>query len=219
MAQSRRIFHFHRSRIQIASVKNLMGWITNHFPRNVIGFVLLGSQRFQHRMIHQAEQRLLIREFDFPLLWMYVHIDALRWHLERQHQEGISVFRKQRMVRIVYRFRHHCTFYHAAVDNHRLVLATGFQKRGLRNHTGQQGFLPFAGHFQHFTGRLGSIQRRNHIHQTTIAWGFNDGASIIDEPKGDIRIGQCQFSHHPIDAAGFSPFRFQKFLSSRHVIK
>ena len=150
---------------------------------------------------------------------MHIHIDALRWHLEGQHQDGLAILRQEGVVRIVHRLRHGAALDDAAIDDEGLVLAAALEQRRLGNQPFHHSPFDFARHRQHFAGHLGAVERRDGIEKPAIARGFQDASAIIDEAEGNIRIRQSQFPHHGIDAAGLGALGFQKFLSRRHIIE
>lgn len=135
---------------------HFMTGVMNHFSGNGIGGGL-GRQSAQYAMVHQAEYRLLIREFNFPFLGMNVHINAFRRHLERKNHERISVLRQQGMISIIHSLGYHCTIHHPPVNDDGLVLAAALQKRRLGNQPFQSNMFPFFFHWKHFAGRLCAV--------------------------------------------------------------
>ena len=170
-------------------------------------------------MIDEAEDALLIREFDLPLLRMHIHIDRLGSDSEGEDKDRVSILREQRMIGIVDGFRHRTALDDAAVDDDRLVLAAALQKRRLGNEPRKDAPFVFAGDFEHFSSRLRAVECGHDIEETAVPRCLDDGASVIDEAEGNIRIRERQLPHHRIDAAGLGAFGFQEFLPGRHIIE
>ena len=213
-----RFFDLDRRQVKVALLCHLMPRVFDHFACDLIRR-LLGRQRLKDAVIDKAEDALLIREFDLPLLRMHIHIDRLGSDSEGENKDRISILREQRMIGIVDGFRHRTALDDAAVDDDRLVLAAALQKRRLGNEPRKDASFVFPRNFEHFASRLRAVERGHDIEESAVPRRLDDGASVIDEAEGNIRIRECELPHHRIDAAGLGPFGFQEFLPSRHIIE
>ena len=192
--------------------------VFDHFACDLIRRIL-GRQRLKDAVIDKAEDALLIREFDLPLLRMHIHIDRLGSDSEGEDKDRVSILREQRVIGIVDGFRHRAALDDAAVDDDRLVLAAALQKRRLGNEPRKDASFVFPRDFEHLASRLRTVECRHDIEETAVPRCLDDGASVIDEAEGNIRIRERQLPHHRIDAAGLGPFGFQEFLPGRHIIE
>ena len=192
--------------------------VFDHFACDLVRRILR-RQRLQNTVIDKTEDALLIREFDFPLLRMHIHVDRLGSDGKGKDEDRVSIPGEQRVVGIVDGFRHRAALDDAAVDDDRLVLAAALQKRRLGNEPRKDASFVFTRDFEHLASGLRAVERRHDIEETAVPRCLDDGASVIDEAEGNIRIRECELPHHRIDAAGLGPFGFQEFLSGRHIIE
>ena len=213
-----RFFDLDRRQVKVALLCHLMPRVFDHFACDLIRRIL-ARQRLKDAVIDEAEDALLIREFDLPLLRMHIHIDRLGSDSEGEDKDRVSILRKQRVIGIVDGFRHRAALDDAAVDDDRLVLAAALQKRRLGNEPRKDASFVFTRDFEHLASGLRAVERGHDIEEPAVPRRLDDGASVIDETEGNIRIRERELPHHRIDAAGLGPFRFQEFLPGRHIIE
>ncbi len=170
-------------------------------------------------MVHEAENRLLVLKFNLALLRMDIDVNRLRRHMDVQRDDGIAVFRQERMVRIVNRFRHRRILDDAPIHQDRLPVAARFQKRRLGNETFDERDVRFLADIQHFPGDVHAVKRRQHIQKPPVSRRFQCRPPVMDKAKGNIRIRHRKFPDHLRDARGLRALRFEKFFPRGHIIE